>query len=273
MFGVLSFEVGGQFVHVPSEATVRTISEVANLLGVDRELVKSWIAEFSDHLSEWAKPEAGRTRLFTDADTRALALVSDLWESDPDLENIHACLNSGDQNLDRFVDLVHLNTPVFQEAPDDLDETWDHGVLMNSMWRRPTIEVARSYKYAADELVKEALSCHEPYLLDYPIFYLYRHVLELYLKLLLDDQTQAKKLGHDLPALIKAVEKKFNSRANEWVMERIREFSEIDPTSDLFRFSDRPLVHPKHVEVWVDFVQLKTTMTQLCDAFEERLRR
>jgi DNA-binding transcriptional MerR regulator len=263
----------GGFVRVISGVTMRTISEVAKLLDVDRELVKSWIGEFSVHLSEWAKPEAGRTRLFTDSDTRALALVSDLWESDPDLENIHACLNTGDQDSDRYVELVHLATPVFQEVPADLDETWHHGVLLSSMWLRPTIEVARAYKYAADELVKEALSCHEPHLLDYPIFHMYRHVLELYLKLLLDDPPQAKKLGHDLPALIKAVEKKFNSRANEWVMERIREFSVIDPTSDLFRFSDRPLVHPKHIEVWVDFVQLKTTMSQFCEAFEERLRR
>ena len=84
------------------------------------------------------------------------------------------------------------------------------------MWLRPTIEVARAYKYAADELVKEALSCHEPHLLDYPIFYTYRHMLELYLKILLNDPPQAKQLGHDLPALIRAIEKKFGSRANEW---------------------------------------------------------
>lgn len=252
---------------------MRTISEVARLLGVDRELVKSWIGDFSDHLSEWAQPKAGRTRLFTDADTRALALVSDLWESDPDLENVHACLNAGEQDSDRYVDLVHLNTPVFQDVPDDLDESWDHGVLLSSMWLRPTIEVARAYKYAADELVKEALSCHEPHLLDYPIFYTYRHMLELYLKILLNDPPQAKQLGHDLPALIRAIEKKFRSRANEWVMARIREFSEIDPSSDLFRYADRPPHHPKHVEVWIDFVQLKTTMTQLCDVFEERLWR
>lgn len=252
---------------------MRTISEVAKLLGVDREHVKSWIAEFSDHLSEWAQPEAGRSRLFTDADTRVLALVRDYWEAEPDLENLHACLNTGDQNSDHYMDLVHLNTPVFQDVPDDLDETWDHGVLLSSMWLRPTIEVARAYKYAADELVKEALCCHEPHLLDYPIFYTYRHMLELYLKILLDDPPQAKQIGHNLPALIRAIEKKFHRQANEWVIARIREFSEIDPTSDLFRYADRPPRHPKHVEVWIDFVQLKATMTQLCEVFEERLRR
>ncbi len=252
---------------------MRTISEVAKLLGADRELVKSWINEFSDHLSEWAQPEAGRTRLFTDADVRALALVNDLWESDPDLENVHGCLNTGEQNSDRYVDFVHLSTPIFQDVPDDLDGSWDHGVLLSSMWVRPPIEVARAYKYAADELVKEALSCHEPHLLDYPIFYTYRHMLELYLKIFLDNPLQAKDIGHDLLALIKAIEKKFSGRPNEWVISRIQEFNEIDPTSDLFRYADRSPHRSKCIEMWVDFVQLKATMTQLCEVFEERLRR
>ena len=251
---------------------MRTISEVARLLGVDRELVKTWVGMFPEHLSEWAQPDAGRTRLFTDADTRALALVSDLWEAEPDLESIHASLNTGEQNSDRYVELVHLDTPVFQDVPDDLDGSWDHGVLLSTMWLRPGIEVARAYKYAADELVKEALSCHEPHLLDYPIFFTYRHVLELYLKLILDDPAQAKQIGHDLSTLINAVEKKFHSRANEWVRARLREFSEVDPSSDLFRYADRPPQHPKLVEIWIDFVQLKATMTRLCEIFEMRIR-
>lgn len=247
---------------------MRTISEVARLLGVDRDLVKSWVVEFRDHLSEWTHPEQGRTRLFTDADTRTLALVSDLWEADPDLEHIHACLNSGDQDSERYVEIVHLDTPLFQDVPDDLDGTWDHGVLLSSMYLRPPIEVARAYKYAADRLVKEALSCHEPHLLDYAIFYAYRHVIELYLKILLDDPLEARRIGHDLPGLVDAVEKKFVRRANEWVVARIREFSEIDPTSDLFRYADRPPRHPKYVEVWIDFSQLKTVMDRLCELFE-----
>jgi len=250
---------------------MRTISEVARFLGVDRELVKTWVGMFPEQLSEWAQPEAGRTRLFTDADTRALALVSDLWEDDPDLENIHACLNTGEQNSDRYVELVHLDTPVFQDVPNDLDESWDHGVLLSTMWLRPGIEVARAYKYAADELVKEALSCQEPHLLDYPIFFTYRHVLELYLKLLLNDAVRARQIGHDLSALINAVENKFQSKANEWVRDRLREFSEVDPTSDRFRYADRPPQHPKYVEIWIDFVQLKATMTRLCEIFEQRI--
>ena len=249
---------------------MRTIAEVARLLGVDRELVKTWVGMFPEHLSKWAQPEAGRTRLFTDADTCALALVSDLWEDDPDLENINACLNTGDQNSDRYVELVHLNTPIFQDVPNDLDESWNHGVLLNTMWHQSAIEVARAYKYAGDKLVEEALSCHEPHLLENPIFFTYRHVLELYLKIVLDDAVQAKEIGHNLSALIDAVENKFQSKANEWVRARLREFSEVDPTSEFFRYADRPPRH-KYVELWVDFVQLKVVIDRLCTAFEHQI--
>jgi hypothetical protein len=248
---------------------LRTISEVARLLDVNRELVKSWVGTFSEHVSEWAQPKAGRTRLFTDADTRALALVSDLWEDDPDLENINACLNTGDQNSGRYVELVHLNTPVFQDVPNDLDETWDHGVLLNAMWLRPAIEVARAYKYAADELVKAALSCHEPHLLDYPILFNYRHMLELYLKIILDDQQEAKRLGHDLVKLVEAVETKLSRKVSEWVRSRLKEFCEIDPSSDLFRYADRAPEHPNYVEIWIDFHQVKSVMDKLCQALEQ----
>ncbi len=166
--------------------------------------------------------------------------------------------------------LVHLNTPVFQDVPNDLDETWSHGVLLSTMWHQSAIEVARAYKYAGDKLVEEALSCGEPHLLGYPIFFTYRHVLELYLKIMLDDPVQAKAIGHNLSALVHTVETKLQSNANEWVRDRLREFSEVDPTSDLFRYADRPPRH-KYVEIWVDFVQLKTVIDRLCTAFEHHI--
>ena len=251
---------------------MRTIGDVSRLLGVDRDTIKAWLKEFSDHFSESARPRTGAKRLFTEGDTRALVLISEFWEDEPDLENIHSMLNSGDQQSEQFVELVRLNTPIFQEVPDDLDETWTHGVLLNSMYIRPMIEVARSYKYAADELVKEALSFQEPHLLDYPIFFTYRHTLELYLKLVLDDQKQAKDIGHDLGRLIRAVETKLGAEASDWTCSRLHEFNEIDPTSDLFRYADRAPEHRQHVEMWVDLCQLKSVMDRLCDAFEAHIR-
>ncbi len=249
---------------------MRTIADIARLFKVDRETVKQWGTTFADYLS--AAPKKGATRYFTESDTRVFALVNHYWEDEPDLEHIQALLNSGEHNGELFVTFVQQHTPVFQEVPDDLDETWTHGVLFSSMWIRPLIEVARAYKYAADELVKEALGCSEPHLLDYPILYTYRHTLELYLKIALNDQEQARKHGHDLVALAKAVERKHGKKIADWVMIRLAEFNEVDPLSDLFRYADKAPQHRQHVEMWIDFTQLKSVMDSLCEAFEAQLR-
>lgn len=252
---------------------MRTVTDISRLVGFDRDTIKSWLREFNEHFSEYACPSSGTKRRFTEEDARTFALVSYFWEDNPDLENIHAKLNSGEQHSERYAETVRLNTPIFQEVPDDLDEEWTHGVLLNGMYTRPMIEVARSYKYAADELVKEALSVQETHLLGYPIFFIYRHTLELYLKLILDDQTEARKIGHDLGCLIRAVEEKLGGQASEWTRSRLHEFDEIDPTSDLFRYADRAPDHPQHIETWVDLCQLKSVMDQLCEAFEAHIRK
>ena len=94
-----------------------TISEVARLLGVDRDTVKKWTTEFAEHLSLTANPSKGKERQFGEADLRVLALVADFWEDDPDLENIHAMLNSGEFNEEHFAEFARLHTPLFQEMP------------------------------------------------------------------------------------------------------------------------------------------------------------
>jgi DNA-binding transcriptional MerR regulator len=252
---------------------MRTIADIARLFDVDRDLVKQWTVTFAEHLSPSATPRKGSTRYFTESDTRVLALVNNFWEDEPDLENIHAMLNSGEQHEENYVEFVRHRTPLFQEVPDDLDETWNHGVLFSSMWVRPLIEVARAYKYAADELVKEALACSEPHLLDYPILYTYRHTLELYLKIALADPKKALEHGHDLVALVKAVEQKHGRKVAEWVKTRLNEINDVDPLSDLFRYADEAPQHRQHVEMWIDFNQLKSVMDSLCDAFESRFLR
>jgi DNA-binding transcriptional MerR regulator len=250
---------------------MRTIGDVARLLGVGRSTVRSWIEEFGEQLSEFARPKSGCERSFTESDILVLALVSEYWEDEPDLEHIHAKINSGQHNSEKFVEFVYLKTPIFQEVPNDLDGTWTHGVMLDGMYTRPMIEIARAYKYAADALVNEALSYQETHSLDYPIFFMYRHTLELYLKLILDDQQQAKDICHDLGRLIGAVEAKLGAKANEWTRSRLREFEDIDPISDLFRYADRAPQHHSHSEMWVDFRQLKTVMDRLCQAFESHI--
>lgn len=242
-----------------------TISDVARHLGVDRETVKTWTAEFAEHLSLTAKPTKGKERQFGEADLRVLALVADFWEDDPDLENIHAMLNCGDYNEERFSEFARLHTPVFQEVPDEIDETWQHGVLVGGMASRNWPQVARAYKMAADELLKQAMSQHEPHELDYPIIFLYRHTIEVYLKAML----KAPPETHDLGRLIELLEQQFGTKIAGWVKDRLWDFQRMDKHSDVFRYADPP----PDGELWIDFHQLKAVIDRLVEAFEKHITR
>lgn len=253
---------------------MRTLGDMARLLSAGRDRIKSWVEDFGDNLSEHASPLPGKTRRFTELDARVLALINQYWDDEePDLEPIRAALARGEQHSEGIVEFVHSNTPIFQETPDDIDETWTHGVILSSTWVRPMVEVARSYKYAADELVKEALSFGEPHLLDYPIVFNYRHAIELYLKLILNDPQKARDVEHNLGRLIEAVEAKIGKDMNEWTRSRLNEFHHIDPYSDRFRYADRAPQHQTLDEVWIDFRQLKSVMDRLCDMFEAHIFR
>ena len=237
-----------------------TISEVAQLFGVGRDTVKSWATEFAVHLTLTANPPKGRERQFNGADLRALALVAELWEEQPDYENIHAMLNCGEHYEERFLEFSRLQSPLFRDVPDEIDETWQHGALIGGMAMRDWIQVARSYKMAADELVKQALSQHEPHEIDYPIIFLYRHSIELYLKTML----RSKPGHHVIGELIVLLEQQVGGKLDGWVKDRLWDFHKIDEKSDVFRYAGSP----SYTELWVDLHQLKAVMDRLISAFE-----
>ena len=239
------------------------ISEVAQHLGVDRDTVKAWTTEFAEHLSLTANPPKGKERHFSETDLRVLALVTDYWEESPDLQNIHAMLNSGDYNEDRFAEFACLRTPVFQEMPEDLNEDWLNGVLIGGFAERNLPQVAKAYKTAADELLKQALSKFEPHEIDYPIFFLYRHAIEVYLKAMLDLPPQT----HDLGKLVRLLEEQVGAKIASWVKDRLWDFQRLDQHSDLFRYADLPA----DGELWIDFHHLKLVMDRLTEAFEHQI--
>lgn len=73
-------------------------------------------------------------------------------------------------------------------------------------------QVARAYQRAADELLEQALSKYEPHELDYPVLFLYRHTVEVYLKAALD-----KPPGHhDLSMLIPSLEAESGKKLAPW---------------------------------------------------------
>lgn len=237
-----------------------TISEVARSLGVDRDTVKHWTTEFAEHLSLAAK-EKGKERQFNESDLRVLAFVAHFWEDDPDLENIHAMLNCGDYNDDPFAKFACLHTPIFQEVPDEINEDWRHGVLVGGIVSRDLPQVARTYKLATDELVKQALASYEPHELDYPILFLYRHTVELYLKAALTKPPE----HHDLSRLIQLLEAECGNKLAGWIKDRLWDFHKMDHMSAIFRYADPP----PDGELWIDFHRLQLVIDRTVEAFEQ----
>ncbi len=171
-----------------------TVSDVARFLGVDRDKVKRWAKEFAEYLSLTAQPAKGQERQFSEADLRVLAVIAEHLELGNDADDVHYALNSGRQYDEPLLELARLHSPLFQDPPDEMDETWQHGTLIGGMACRDLPQVARAYKLAADELLKQAQAKFEPHELDYPVLFLYRHTVEVYLKAALDDPPEHARL-------------------------------------------------------------------------------
>jgi len=238
-----------------------TVSEVAKHLGVDRDEVTRWTKDFAEYLSLTSQPAKGKERQFSEADLRVLAVVAEHLELGNNADDVHHALNSGQQYAESLLELSRLHSPLFQEPSDDMDETWQHGTLIGGMACRDLRQVARAYKPAADELLKQARSKHDPHELDYPILFLYRHTVELYLKASLDHPPKT----HDLSRLIQLLEVESGKKIAGWVNDRLWDLQQIDKTASLFRYADPP----EGGELWIDFHQLQTVIDKMVQAFEE----
>ena len=142
-----------------------------------------------------------------------------------------------------------------------MDETWQHGTLIGGMACRALPQVARAYKLAADELLKQALEKYEPHELDYPVLFLYRHTVEVYLKAALDNPPE----HHDLSRLIQLLEAESGKKIAGWVRDRLWDFHRIDNMAAPFRYADPPA----DGELWIDFHQLHAVIDKLVQAIEQ----
>jgi len=160
-----------------------------------------------------------------------------------------------------YYEPLYFNSKIFQEPPNGLDETWKHGILFCGAKVGDRLAVARAYKLAVDTMIDAALESNEAHEFDYPIFFLCRHTLELYLKILgkVDEWT------HDLESCLRKVENEYNQQIKGMVRVWIEEFSEIDKGGSTFRYDSDT---SQYVELWVDLHQLKAVMGELCRLFE-----
>lgn len=127
---------------------------------------------------------------------------------------------------------------VFQDVTDEIDETWTSGVLVGGMASAPDDHwLARAYAEAAAQLIGPALKSGEAWRLTYPIFYLYRHALELYLKAVL----RPSRPRHDLRPLIDAFDELLREQLHSAIPAHLKDdlliFATVDPDAQGFRYS------------------------------------
>jgi hypothetical protein len=248
---------------------MKTVGDVARIFGVDQKIVKTWIHKFQDYLSSYTKPPKGEIRRFSQKDLMTLALVACYWEEEPDYENIYAMLNSGDQYEEQFIRTAYLNTPLFQEPSDDLDEPRRDIVILGgivNLDRELSLHIAEAYKRAGDELIEVALSFDTAYELLYPILFTYRHAIEVYLKILVPTKDDT----HDLSRLIEAFRSRYETEFAEWAKDRLNGFHAIDRTSDTFRYADSRNPLPSEA-VKLSIRQLRVVVDHLCTGFKNKV--
>lgn len=208
------------------------------------------------------KSPKGRSREFTESDLFALMYVATRWEADPDVQSINSGLNTEEQFCDDFRNVLYRHTPILQEPPGDLDETWMHGMLLNGGGVNAYLELARSYKSSADALLDSALKSGEARDFGYPVLYAYRHVLELYLKILGENDERT----HSLRRCVEIVEKRHSAqlpskRIPDPIRSWILELDAIDPLGTAFRYA----------EYWMDFNQVKFAIGMIFTALDRAI--
>jgi len=247
----------------------RTASEIAKIFGVDASQVKRWAWIFTDYLSAEANPPKGEVRTFSDGDLLVLCYVFDEWEDQPDIGAIKIGLNLEYHYEERYVEQVYLHTPLLQEPPDGLDETWRHGFLWVGGHGQERFELARNYRYAAEKMLDQALEQSEARHWLCPVLFMYRHTLELYLKTIGDITERTHSLAKCVEIVEKAHGQQFPPRAKKW----IEELDAIDPNPGIaFRYED-DLGNQWCPECWVDLRQFKFAMKQVFEMIDRAVLR
>lgn len=169
-----------------------------------------------------------------------------------------------------------LTTPIFTDPPDDLDGDSCGALLvgLGTMQTIEKIEVARSFREAADLLLKEAARWNEGWKSARPVLFCFRHALELYLKAIVPHQRNHD-LSHLRDHLESLITPRYPAEQVQVLLDRIIEFHQIDPASTTFRYAEssdyayqkRDLPIPP-IELWVNFPHLQFVMGQIFDALE-----
>jgi hypothetical protein len=247
------------------------VAEVARRLGIDRDLVKQLSYCARDHLTASANPSKGTPRRFAPEDLPVLVYAAVHWEDTATADEIVSALARGEHRQPRYMNWRTGVTPLFQDIPETLNDTWRHGAVVGGPAARQwdKFALASSFKLAGDALVDSAVATDNAYELVYPILYSYRHAVELYLKAILP--SGAKK--HSLAQLLNLVRRHVTwlgvSELPMWFQSLALELDDFDPRSTAFRYGEDGVVSRKtgdEGEFWMDLQHLRKRVDWFADA-------
>jgi DNA-binding transcriptional MerR regulator len=236
----------------------RTVSDVAKLTESSREQVKTWAWTFREWFSKEANPPKGQVRQFTDDDSLTMVFIACSSAEGASVDEIGEFIDRDYHREPKYREHLYCHTPLLQEPPDGLDETWRHGCLYTPSFFTP-FELARNYRWCADQLLDMAIKQDAALDLRSPVLFAYRHARELYLKTLGQVEEQTHSLGRCLTAVEGRIGGKMRNPHKSWILE----FDAIDPGGTSFRYNedDRPASFGE--ETWIDYHHLKFVMDKL----------
>jgi len=238
------------------------VSEIAGILNVDRNLIKTWTHHFGDYLNKQAIPSKGTPRQYTVEDISVLSYVMYHWEEEPDIESIKIGLNSDNHLESPFDEIAKQAIPILRELSDREfpEEIFVAGGLIGGIHK---LELADSYKRAGDLLVDNVEKQEENWGIFFPIIFNYRHSIELYIKAILQEQTSTHDLNVLATKLKQILVDKLNLQPPEWFEDLIKAFSEFDPGSTTFRYGELDWQN----EMVIDLKHIKNVMNWSSESF------
>jgi len=157
-----------------------------------------------------------------------------------------------------------INRPLFEEPSPACEriDPWSgpKGFMFGGMClpTRPYKDTAQQYFDAANLLISDIEQLRAAdYTLANPIFFLYRHWLELIVK-----EIAGPVHGHNLENLVKKLDLYLRDQGitlPDWIIARFKEIAEIDPDSTTFRYAEKYISG----EIYVSLPHLKRAMAVL----------
>ncbi len=237
------------------------VSEISEILKVDKQLIKDWTFHFAEYLNPKANPEKGIEREFDINDICTFNYISNYWEENPDFENIKYGLNEGAQFENPCNQLAIETTPIFREYSEEFvgRKVWIIGGMNTTS---NLLSLANSYKKCGDALINMGIEDEQNRKLIYPAIYNYRHSTELYLKSVLPEYEEIHELDKLYSDFKDFLKNNYTVVPPTWFENIITTFNEFDPNGTSFRYGDKFY----NEEFFIDLAQIKKLMNWLSES-------